>query len=86
VARRVTVVKPKHTSKWTSLCNRIAKLREGESIVLEHEGDPTEEVQRIRSGLNRVRSCTSIRRTIRVVEGKIVITRMGMWRRPPGQF
>jgi hypothetical protein len=73
----------KHASKWTSLCNRIAKLQEGESIVLEREGDPTEEVRKIRSGLNRVRACTSVRRTIRVVKGKIVITRVGMWRRPP---
>jgi hypothetical protein len=76
----------KRASKWTSLCNRIANLQEGESIVLEGEGDPTEEVRKIRNGLNRVRACTSVRRTIRVVKGKIVITRVGMWRRSPGRF
>ena len=82
-AERVTV---KRISKWTSLCERIAKLQEGESIVLECEGDPTEEVRKIRSGLNRMAAFRSARRTIRVVEGKIVITRVGIWRRPPGRF
>jgi hypothetical protein len=82
----VTVVKPKRTSRWTSLCERIAKLQENESIVLECEGDPTEEVRKIRSGLNRMAAFRSVRRTIRVVEGKIVITRVGIWRRPPGRF
>jgi len=77
-------VKP--TSKWGSLGLRVANLKDGESLVLEREGDPTEEVRKIRSGLNRIAACTSVRRTIRVVEGKIVITRVGIWRRPPGRF
>ena len=77
-------VKP--TSKWGSLGLRVANLKDGESLVLEREGDPTEEVRKIRSGLNRIAACTSVRRTIRVVEGKIVITRVGIWRRPSGRF
>ena len=78
-------MKPNPTSKWRSLCERIAKLREGESIVLETDGDPTVEAQKIRNGLNRNAACISVRRTVRVVEGKIVITRLGFWRRPSGR-
>ena len=77
-------VKP--TSKWGSLGLRVANLKDGESLVLECEGDPTEEVRKIRSGLNRMAAFRSARRTIRVVEGKIVITRVGIWRRPSGRF
>jgi hypothetical protein len=66
------------TSKWRSLCERIAKLRDGESIVLECEGDPAKEIRKIRNGLNRV--CVLVRRSVRIIGGKIVITRVGMWR------
>jgi hypothetical protein len=75
-------VEPKRTSKWRSLCERIAKLRNGESIVLDPEGDPAVEALKIRNGLNRVAACVLVRRSIRVVNRKIVITRVGMWRRP----
>lgn len=70
----------KHTSKWGSLGERVAKLKEGDSIVLECEGDPTEEARKIRNGLHNIRACILVRRTVRVVDGKIVITRVGIWR------
>ena len=76
----------KPASKWRNLCERIAKLQEGESIVLECEGDPAKEAQKIRNGLNRTAACILVRRTIRVVDGKIVITRLGFWRRPQERF
>ncbi|PYU18811.1 MAG: hypothetical protein DMG30_26405 [Acidobacteria bacterium] len=79
-------MKPKPTSKWRSLCERIAKLQEGESIVLKIDGDPAVEAQKIRNGLNRSAACISVRRTVRIVDGKIVITRLGFWRHPPGRF
>jgi len=82
LARSAALVEPKRISKWTSLCERIAKLRNGESIVLEPEGDPAVEALKIRNGLNRVAACVLVRRSIRVVNRKIVITRVGMWRRP----
>lgn len=69
----------KRTSKWTSLGERVAKLKEGESIVLEPEGDPAEEACKIRSGLNSLRICRTMRRAVQVVKGKIVITRIGCW-------
>jgi hypothetical protein len=69
----------RRTSKWGSLGERVAKLKEGESIVLEAEGDPTEEACKIRSGLNGIRTCRLVRRAVQVVEGRIVITRVGDW-------
>lgn len=67
------------SSKWARLGEQLAKLRDGESIVLNPEGDPTDEARKIRSGLNTTRACRSVSRTIRVVDGKIVITRVGIW-------
>jgi len=69
----------KVTSKWGSLGERVAKLKEGESIVLEFEGDPAEQASKVRSGLNGTRACRLVRRAVQVVNGKIVITRIGSW-------
>jgi hypothetical protein len=66
-------------SKWGSLGEQVAKLKDGESIVLEPESDPTEEACKIRSGLNGTRSCRTVRRAVQVIDGKIVITRIGSW-------
>ena len=79
-------MKPKRTSKWTGLCERIAKLQEGESIVLECDGDAAEEAHKVRNGLNGIAACILVRRTVKVVGGKIVITRVGTWRRPLPSF
>jgi len=70
----------KRISKWRSLGERVAELKDGESIVLECEGDPIEEARKMRNNLRRIRACFLIRRAVRVVEGKIVITRLGIWR------
>lgn len=66
-------------SKWASLGEQLAKLRDGESIVLKPKGDPAEEARKIRCGLNSIRACRSVSRTVRVVNGSIVITRVGIW-------
>jgi hypothetical protein len=68
-------VKP--TSKWGSLGERVAKLKDGESIVLEREGDLTKQARKIRNGLNGTKACYLVRRTVKVAGGKIVITRVG---------
>lgn len=70
----------KRISKWRILGERLMKLKDGKSIVLESERDPAEEARKIRHNLRRIRSCLLIRRAVRVVEGKIVITRLGTWR------
>ena len=67
----------KRTSKWASLAERVAKLKDGESIILESEGDPTVEASKIRSGLNGRNLL--VRRSVKVVDGKIVITHVGIW-------
>ena len=72
-----TTVKP--TSKWRRLGERVAHLEDGESIVLEPEGDPAEEARKIRNGLNGLAACISVQRTVKVVEGKVVIRRVGTW-------
>jgi hypothetical protein len=54
-------------------------IKEGKSIVLECEGNPTEEARKIRNGLNGIVACLLVRRTVKIVEGKIVITRVGTW-------
>jgi hypothetical protein len=67
----------KRASKWGVLGRHVAKLNDGESIVLKHEGDLKEEAKKISTGLNGIRACYLVRRTVRVVDGKIVITRVG---------
>lgn len=67
------------TSKWGSLGRRVANLKDSESIVLECEGNPAEEARKIRNGLYGIAACILVRRTVKVVEGKIVITRIGTW-------
>ena len=69
----------KTTSKWGSLSERVVKLKDGESIILTCHGDPSEEARKIRSGLNGIRACCTVRRSVRVVGGKIVITHVGTW-------
>lgn len=69
----------KPTPKWRSLGERVAKLKDGESIVLNREGDLIEEARKIRNGLNGIKACCLVRRTVKVMEGKIVITRVGTW-------
>lgn len=60
------------------------ELKDGESIVLECEGDLTEQVRKICKCLNGVGACALVRRTVKVVGGKIVITRVGTRRRLGG--
>ena len=72
---QVAAVKP--VSKWKSLGQRVSRLKDGKSFVIEIEGNPYDEAARIRNGLRRMRSCSLIRRSVKVVEGKIVITRLG---------
>ena len=67
----------KSTSKWASLGERVAKLKDGESIVLDPQGDPAAEAGKIRSGLNGRNLL--VRRSVKVVDGKIVITHVGIW-------
>jgi hypothetical protein len=69
----------KRTSKWGSLGERVAKLKDGESIVIEPEGDVAEEVRKIRSGLNCIRACRTVRHSVKIVDGKIVISRLENW-------
>ncbi len=72
----------KHATKWGSLGERLVNLQDGESIVLECDGDAAEEAHKIRNGLNGIAACILIRRSVTVVDGKIVITRLGAWRPP----
>ncbi len=69
----------KPIAKWRSLGERLAKLKDGESIILEREGNLAEEARKIRNGLNGIKACTLVRRTVKVVNGKIVVTRVGTW-------
>jgi len=69
----------KRVSKWASLGERVVQLKDGESIVLATEGNLAEEARRIRNGLNGIVACVLVQRTVKVVGGKIVITRVGTW-------
>lgn len=72
----------KRKSKSGSLGQRVAKLKDGESFVLERKGDLVAEARKIRNGLNGIRACTLVRRTVKVVDGRIVITGVGTWPTP----
>jgi hypothetical protein len=69
----------KRASKWLDLGRRVAELKDGESIVLECERNLAEEARKIRNGLNGMTACISVQRSVKVVKGKIVITREGTW-------
>ena len=73
-AERVTV---KRDTKWGSLCERVVKLQDGESIVLDCDGNAAEEAHKVRNGLNGITACDLVRRSVKTVDGKIVITRVG---------
>lgn len=74
----------KPPSKWASLGERVAKLKDGESIALECEGSsPTEQARKVRNGLKSLAACAFVQCAVRSVEGKIVITRVGTWPVPP---
>jgi hypothetical protein len=81
-AERVTV---KRATKWGSLCERVVKLQDGESIVLDCDGNAAEEAQKVRNGLNGITACDLVRRSVKTVDRKIVITRVGT-RRTLGVF
>ena len=68
----------KRASRWQSLGEQVVKLKDGESIVLAPEGNPAEEARRIRNGLNGIAACILVQRTVKVVDGKVVITRLGI--------
>jgi hypothetical protein len=74
----------KRISKWRILGERLVKLKDGESIVLESECDLAEEARKIRHGLNGIKTYVLIRRTVKVVDRKIVITRVGTWQKRGG--
>jgi hypothetical protein len=74
----------KRISKWRLLGERLAKLKDGESIDLESEGDLAEEASKIRHGLDDIRTYALIRRTVKVVDRKIVITRVRTWQKRSG--
>ena len=76
----------KRTSKWGNLGERVAQLKDGESIVLEREGELTEEVRKIRNGLNGIAACGLVRRTIhdKGCGWEDRITRVGTWPTPGG--
>ena len=67
------------SSKWGAIGRHVAELKDGESIVLERDGDLIEEARNIRNGLNGISTCMLVRRTVKVIDGKIVITRTGTW-------
>lgn len=71
----------KKTPKWGALGERLAKLKDGESLILECEGNPADEARKIRSGLHGISACVMVHRSVKVVDGKIVITRLGTWPR-----
>jgi hypothetical protein len=55
----------------TVLGERVANLKDSENIVLERERDLTKEARNIHDGLNGIRACDLVRRTVKVVGGKI---------------
>ena len=69
----------KRKSKWESLGERVVQLKDGESVVLEREGNLAEEARKIRNGLYGIKACILVRRMVKVVGGKIAITRVGTW-------
>jgi len=69
----------KRAAKWRRIGLRVARLKDGESFTLKRAGNLTEEARKIRNGLNGITACRLVRRTVKVVDGKIVITRVGTW-------
>jgi hypothetical protein len=75
--RRAAAQNVKSKSKWADLAERLAQLKDGESIIIECDGNLTQEATKIRHGLDRLVACSLIRRTIRIVDRTIVINADG---------
>jgi len=77
--------------KWRRLGLRVARLKDGERITLDCcplTKQPLKAMapealiilaRQIRGGLNGINACSLVRRTVKVHEGRIVITRTGAW-------
>jgi hypothetical protein len=77
--------------KWRRLGLRVARLKDGERITLDRCPLTKQSLKamapearfilarQIRGGLNGINACSLVRRTVKVHEGRIVITRTGAW-------
>ena len=77
--------------KWRRLGLRVARLKDGERVTLDRcplTGQPLKAMapealfilaRQIRGGLYGINACTLVRRTVKVHENTIVITRTGAW-------
>ena len=68
----------KPPSKWQSIGQRLAQCKDGEYIVVEPEGDVDKEARKLRCRLDRIAVCRLIRRSVKIVDGKIIVTRLGL--------
>ncbi|PYU20888.1 MAG: hypothetical protein DMG32_21565 [Acidobacteria bacterium] len=68
----------KPPSKWQSIGQRLAQCKDGEYIVVEPEGDVDQEARKLRCRLDRIAVCRLIRRSVKIVDGKIIVTRLGL--------
>jgi hypothetical protein len=71
-------VNEKPLSKWQSIGQRLGQCRDGEYIVVDPEGDPDKFARALRNRLTGIAACKLIRRSVRNVEGKIIVTRLGL--------
>jgi len=71
-------VNQKPPSKWQSIGQRLAQCKDGEYIVVEPEGDVDQEARKLRCRLDRIAVCRLIRRSVKIVDGKIIVTRLGL--------
>jgi hypothetical protein len=68
----------KPLSKWQSIGARLAQCKDGEYIVVDPGGDPDKLARTLRNRLRGIAACKFIRHSVRIVEGKIIVTRLGL--------
>ena len=68
----------KPLSQWQSIGQRLAQAKDGEYTVVDPEGAADPFARKLRSRLKSIAACRLIRHSVKIVDGKIVVTRLGL--------
>jgi hypothetical protein len=71
-------VNEKPLSKWQSIGQALAQCKDREFIVVDPEGAADPFARKLRNRLRSIAACKFIRHSVRIVEGKIIVTHLGL--------
>jgi hypothetical protein len=68
----------KPLSKWQSIGQRLAQAKDGEYLVVDQEGAADPFARKLRNRLGGIAACRLVQRSVKIVDGKIVVTRLSV--------